>query len=74
MLHTRVLETKPFQLIHILFRIVYTQAMMKKTVKLTIPPQYTSALKAAAKSEGVSAAMIVERAIRKSMKRRDENG
>ena len=46
---------------------------MKKTVKLTIPPQYTSALRAAAKAEGVSAAVIVERAIRKSMKRREEN-
>ena len=47
---------------------------MKKTVKLTIPPQYTSALKAAAKAEGVSAAIIVERAIKKSMIRRDKNG
>lgn len=48
---------------------------MKKTVKLTIPPQYTSALKAAAKAEGVSAAVIVERAIRKLLtKRREENG
>ena len=47
---------------------------MKKTVKLTIPPQYTDRLKAAAKAEEVSAAVIVERAIRKTMKRRDENG
>ena len=48
---------------------------MKKTVKLTIPPQYTDRLKAAAKAEGVSAAVIVERAIKKYMtKRREENG
>ena len=48
---------------------------MKKTVKLTIPPQYTDRLKAAAKAEGVSAAVIVERAIRKLLtKRREENG
>ena len=47
---------------------------MKKTVKLTIPPQYTDRLKAAAKAEGVSVAVIVERAIRKFMQRRDENG
>lgn len=48
---------------------------MKKTVKLTIPPQYTSALKAAAKAESVSAAFIVERAIKNHMtKRRDKNG
>ena len=47
---------------------------MKKAVKLTIPPQYTDRLNAAAKAEGVSAAVIVERAIRKSMKRREENG
>ena len=47
---------------------------MKKAVKLTIPPQYPERLKAAAKAEGVSAAVIVERAIRKSMKRSDKNG
>lgn len=47
---------------------------MKKAVKLTIPPQYTDRLKAAAKAEGVSAAVIVERAIIKSMKRSDKNG
>ena len=48
---------------------------MKKTVKLTIPPQYTDRLKAAAKAEGVSEAVIVERAIRNLMtKRRNENG
>ena len=48
---------------------------MKKAVKLTIPPQYTDRLKAAAKAEGVSAVVIVERAIKKYMtKRRDENG
>lgn len=48
---------------------------LKKTVKLTILPQYTSALKAAAKAEGVSAAAIVERAIKTLMtKRRDKNG
>ena len=46
---------------------------MKKTVKLTIPPQYTDRLKTAAKAEGVSAAVIVERAIRKSMKAPAEN-
>ena len=48
---------------------------MKKTVKLTIPPLYTSALKTAAKAEGASAAVIVERAIKTLMtKRRDKNG
>ena len=48
---------------------------MKKTVKLTIPPQYTDRLRETAKSEDVSAAVIVERAIRKLLtKRREENG
>ncbi len=34
MLHTRVLRTKPFQLIHILFRIVYTQEMMMDIINI----------------------------------------
>ena len=48
---------------------------MRKTVKITIPPQYTQRLTEKAKAEGVSAAVIVERAIRNFMtKRRNENG